>query len=165
MLFSQLVEYLERNNLIHPNLHGSRSGHNTSTALNQLYDRWVEEVEEGNMVGVLFTDQSAAFDLCDHNLLLQKLSLMGVENSGLQWVLSYLSSRKQSCFVDGELSTAEDLFDCGVPQGSIGGLLLWVCFTCDQPDAIHDHPVVGHGLNRGMHWTRWGNLWRTCWLC
>ena len=135
-MFSQLVEYLEKNNLIHPNLHGSRSGHNTSTALNQLYDRWVEEVEE-------------AFDLCDHNLLLQKLSLMGVENSGLQWVLSYLSSRKQSCFVDGELSTAEDLFDCGVPQGSIGGPLLWVCFTCDQPDAIHDHPVIGHGLDRG----------------
>ena len=69
-VFSQLVEYLEKNNLIHPNLHGSRSGHNTSTALNQLYDKWVEEVEEGNMVGVLFTDQSAAFDLCDHNLLL-----------------------------------------------------------------------------------------------
>ena len=29
------------------------------------------------------------------------------------------------------------------------GRVLWVCFTCDQPDAIHDHPVVGHDLNRG----------------
>ena len=85
VVFGQLVQqYLEKNNLIHPNLHGSRTGHNTSTAINQLYDRWVEQVEEGNMVGVLFCDQSAAFDFCDHNILLDKLSLMGVETSGIQ---------------------------------------------------------------------------------
>ena len=73
VVFIQLVEYLEQNKLIHPNLHGSRKGHNTSTALLQLYDRWIEELEEDKMVGVLFCDQSAAFDLCDHNILIQKL--------------------------------------------------------------------------------------------
>ena len=64
VVFSQLIEYLEENNIIHPNLHGSRAGHDTSTALLQLYDRWVEEIEENKMVGVIFCDQSAAFDLC-----------------------------------------------------------------------------------------------------
>ena len=54
-VFSQLVQYLEENGLIHPNLHGSRAGHSTSTALSQLYDTWVEEVEQGNMVGVCCT--------------------------------------------------------------------------------------------------------------
>ena len=73
LVFTQLVEYLELNNLIHPNLHGSRAGHNTATALLQLYDRWVEEIEEDKMVGVLFCDQSAAFDLCDHDILIDKL--------------------------------------------------------------------------------------------
>ena len=66
VVFSQLAKYLEQNNIIHPNLHGSRPGHNTSTALIQLYDRWVEEVEDDKLVGVLLCDQSAAFDLCDH---------------------------------------------------------------------------------------------------
>ena len=56
VVFSQLVKYLEENNLIHPNLHGSRAGHDTSTALLHLYDRWVEELEEDKMVGVLFCD-------------------------------------------------------------------------------------------------------------
>ena len=102
------------------------------------------------MVGVLFCDQSAAFDLCDQNILIDKLKLMGLESSALCWVKSYLSRRKQSCFLDGELSDALDLFDCGVPQGSIGGPLLWVCFTCDQPDVVHDHPVLGHGLDRDI---------------
>ena len=146
---SQLVEYLEHNSQIHPNLHGSRSGYNTSTALLQLYDKWVQEVEEWKMVGVLFCDQSSAFDLCDHSLLIEKLKLMGVDDSALHWIKSYLSNRKQSCFIDGELSTPLNLFDCGVPQGSIGGPLLWLCFTCDQPDVIHDHPINGQDLQRG----------------
>ena len=31
----------------------------------------------------------------------------------------------------------------------IGGPLLWLCFTCDQPDIIHDHVVDGQDLHRG----------------
>ena len=87
--------------------------------------------------------------LCDHNILVEKLRLMGLEEGALCWIRSYLSNRKQSCFVDGELSTALNLFTCGVPQGSIGGPLLWLCFTCDQPDVVHDHPVDGQDLHRG----------------
>ena len=88
---------MEGNSLIHPNLHGSRAGHSTATALSQLYDTWIEEVEQGSMVGVLLCDQSAAFDLCDHYLLVEKLKLMGVDNSAAAWFSSYLSGRKQSC--------------------------------------------------------------------
>ena len=141
VVFSQLVKYLEEINLIHPNLHGSRAGHDTSTALLHLYDRWVEEFEEDKMVGVLFCDQSAAFDLCDHSILVDKLKLMGLEERALCWI--------RSCFVNGELSTPLKSFECGVPQGSIGGPLLWLCFTCDQPDVVHDHPVDGQDLHRG----------------
>ena len=140
-VFNQLVQYVEENGLVHPNLHGSRAGHSTATALTQLYDQWVEDVEEGKMVGVLLCDQSAAFDLCDHYLLVEKLKLMGVEDSAADWFWSYLSGRKQSCYVDGQLSTPLELSSCGVPQGSIGGPILWLLFTFDQPDVIHEHVV------------------------
>ena len=146
-VFNQLVSYLEENKLIHPNLHGSRAGHNTSTALIQMYDNWVEEVEDGKMVGVLICDQSAAFDLCDHPLLVEKLRLMGLEETALSWVWSYLSGRQQSCYVDGHLSAPLSLFQCGVPQGSIGGPLLWLCFPCDQPDVILDPPLYALSWN------------------
>ena len=89
-VFSQLVKYLEENGLIHPNLHGSRAGHSTATALTQMYDTWVEQVEDGKMVGVLICDQSAAFDLCDHYLLVEKLRLMGLDDQTLTWIWSYL---------------------------------------------------------------------------
>ena len=115
----------------------------------QLYDRWAEEIEDGKMVGVLVCDQSAAFDLCDHYLLVEKLKLMGLEDTAAALVWSYLSGRQQSCFVDGQLSSPLNLLPCGVPQGSIGGPLLWLCFTCDQPDVVHEHPVDGHEVHRG----------------
>ena len=148
-VFNQLVQYLEENSLIHPNLHGSRAGHSTGTALTQLYDTWLEEVEKGNMVGVLLCDQSAAFDLCDHHLLTEKLKLMGLEESAVSWFWSYLSGRRQSCMVDGQLSAPLDIPPCGVPQGSIGGPILWLIFTCDQPDVIHDHNIDGQMVDRG----------------
>ena len=77
VVFGQLVGYMENNNLVHPNLHGSRPGHSTATALTQLYDNWVEQIEKGKMVGVLLCDQSAAFDLCDHYLLKEKTQVNG----------------------------------------------------------------------------------------
>ena len=39
-LFSQLLHYLEDNQLLHPNQHGGRAGHSTTTALIEMYDRW-----------------------------------------------------------------------------------------------------------------------------
>ena len=114
-VFNQLVQYLETNELIYPNLHGSRAGPSTETALSQLYDEWVEEVEAGKMVGVLLCDQSAAFDLCDHYILIEKMKLMGVDDISAAWFCRYLSGRRQSCYADGQLSAPLNIPSCGVP--------------------------------------------------
>ena len=118
VVFNQMVRYLDSNNLIQPNHHGSRQGHSTATALIQMYDRWVEEVDDGNMVGVMMIDLSAAFDMVDHDILLKKLDLFGLDEMSLLWIKSYLSGRSQSVFIDGCLSPPLGI-ECGVPQCSI----------------------------------------------
>ena len=74
---------------------------------------------------------------------------MGVGEQSANWFLSYLSGRKQSCIVDGQLSAPLDLPQCGVPQGSIGGPIMWLLFTCDQPDVIHNHTIDAQEVDRG----------------
>ena len=85
-VFMQLIQYLDTNFILHPNHHGSRKGHSTTTALIQMYDSWVHSVEEGEMAGVMMVDLSAAFDMVDHGILLEKLKLMGLENNAVKWM-------------------------------------------------------------------------------
>ena len=87
-VFNQLVNYLEENKLIHQNHHGGRKDHSTTKALVQMYNDWVEDMEEGRLVGVMMIDHSAAFDLCDHKLLIEKLKLMGIEAESASWMES-----------------------------------------------------------------------------
>ena len=75
VIFQQVVEYFDTNNLFHPNHHGFRQHHNTCTALVQMYDGWVEAAERGELTGVCMLDMSAAFDVVNHQLLLKKLRL------------------------------------------------------------------------------------------
>ena len=146
-VFTQVAEFLEENRLLHHNHHGDRKGHSTATALIQMYDKWVEEMEQGKLVGALMVDQSAAFDLCDHRILEGKMDLLlgggdeGSRNPGTLWVGSYLSGRSQCTLVDGHLSRPIKLPPVSVIQGGVGAGLLYLCYTTDLPDAVHNHPV------------------------
>ena len=78
-LFTQLNDYLENNNLLHPNHHGGRKYHNTTTALIQPNDEWLAAAEDSMMTGVMMTDLSACFDLWDHGIGLEMAQLLGLE--------------------------------------------------------------------------------------
>ena len=72
-------------------------------------------------------DLSAAVDTIDHCILLERLrSAIGVRDMALSCFASYLSGRTQQVSINGTLSTKFDL-ECGVPQGSCLGPLLFVC--------------------------------------
>ena len=106
-----------------------------------MYNNWVEDMEEGKLVGVIMIDQSAAFDLCDHQLLIQKLKLMGIQTEAASWMESYLQGRSHSTMVDGHLSSEQLLPPCSVIQGGIGSGLLYLVYTNDLPDIIHNNRV------------------------
>jgi hypothetical protein len=140
VIFGQLVTYLEENSLLHPNQHGGRAGHSTTTTLIQMFDQWMEDLEDGKIVAATLVDQSAAFDVCDHSILLDKLSLLGMTD--VEWVSSYLSGRSQSVAIGAALSPPLDLPAASVVQGGVGSGILYNIMTCDLPDIIHTNHVV-----------------------
>ena len=58
--------------------------------------------------------------MVDHEILLSKLSLDGINGISRQWFESYLEDRTQMCSINGQLSSSCSL-SCGVPQGTILG--------------------------------------------
>ena len=140
-MFDQLFQHFLGNNLFHPNHHGFLPLHNTSTAIIQLYDLWLEAAENKEMSAALLLDLSAAFDLVDHSILLQKLELYNLSPSALQLIKSYLTNRRQVVQVETKISEPEEIGDVAVPQGSVLGGLIFLIFQNDFPESAEDEDL------------------------
>ena len=157
VIFCQVVQYFEENQFLHPNHHGFRPAHSTTTSLIQMYDNWVDAAEKKKFTGICLLDLSAAFDVVNHSLLLQKLRLYGFSEHSLNLIHSYLSDRKQTVHIDGKQSTWLNI-SSGVPQGSILGPLLYTLFTNELPELVHDHRLPQNHDLFNMHCDTCGAL-------
>ena len=88
---------------------------------------------------MLLLDLTAAFDTIDHALLLLRLHKhYGIGGTVLQWFASYLHQRDQSVLINSSKSDPVTM-EWGIPQGSIGGPILFVSYTAPVEDIIHAH--------------------------
>ena len=96
-------------------------------------------MDKGHVTLLVLLDLSAAFDTVDHTILLGRLqSLLGLRGNALSWFQSYLNGRSQRISVDGTLSDKFEL-ECGVPQGSCLGPLLFTIYVSKLFDIIRLH--------------------------
>lgn len=106
-----------------------RRFHSTETALLHTLDKIFTSSDQGTPTILVSLDLSAAFDVIDHSILLNRLQYsFGISGTAFAWLQSYLSGRQQ--FVRaGHASSAHMVCSTGVPQGSVLGPILFSCYT------------------------------------
>ena len=95
IIYDQLYNYLNVNDLLTSCQSGFCSLHSTLTALLETSNNWCVNVDKGLLNGVIFIDLKKAFDTIDYKIILQKLAKYGVNQDALKWFKSYLTNRLQ----------------------------------------------------------------------
>ncbi len=91
---------------------------------------WHLHAENMNISRLLLLGYCKAFDLVDHNILINKLQMYGVPNILLRWIGAFLFDKRQSVRIREDISEWLDL-NGSVPQGSWLGPLLYVIMLND----------------------------------
>ena len=129
-MFDQIQCYFTVNKLTTEFQHAYREGHSTSTALTQMTDDWLRETDDKMIVGPVLLDFSAAFDIMDHRLLVEKCMCYGFTPPAMIWIKSYLSNRTQRVFFNGSISNIIQV-ESGIPQGNcLGPFFQSLLTTC-----------------------------------
>ena len=141
--FSRLLEYLQENNLLDSRQSAYRPHHSVETLLTDLTDHILMQMDMGNITALVLLDMSSAFDTVEHSILTERLRSFGVGGLTLNWFNSYLSDRSQYVRVNDATSEPTPLTS-GVPQGSVGGPLLFSLYLRPVSDIILTHNVHYH---------------------
>ena len=138
-MYNRVYNYFVENKLLFPKQFGFQINSSTEHAILELVRNITKSFEKSEYVLGLFIDLKKAFDTVNHEILLHKLKLHGINGTCLEWFKSHLLSRKQCIVYDVynniEKSAYLDIL-CGVPHGSILGKLLFLIYANESSNVF-----------------------------
>jgi hypothetical protein len=116
--------------LLSPSQFGFQKNISTELAILQIQDKIAKSLAEKQYCIGIFLDIAKAFDTINHSILLEKLKHYGIRGIAHKWFHSYLKDRVQFISYNNILSSRVTI-NCGVPQGSILGPILFILYMND----------------------------------
>ena len=144
VLLGQILEHLSRNKLVSHIHHGAVAGKSTQTLVSEIYDQLLENLNSEEDCVLVLLDQSKAFNLVNHEILLKKLQALGFNNKAQTLMKNYLSDRTQYVQIQGFQSEKLAVGPQSVMQGNTLSCTLYLVYILDSQMAFHGrrHPPI-----------------------
>lgn len=88
-VFDQINHYLNHNDILTKNQYGFRKSHSTLMSPLNVTNNWLLDIDQGLINGVRLLDLRKAFDMVDHQILINEINIEGII---FKWLTSYLTS-------------------------------------------------------------------------
>ena len=124
-MYNRRFDFVTKNEIFSPHQYGFMPNRSTCIAINDLYCKITDDLDNKHHSLGTFLDLSKAFDTLNHDIFLHRLNINGIKGLANSWIKNYLSKRKQYVVYNNINSTHSDIV-CGVPQESILGPLLFL---------------------------------------
>ena len=140
----RLTEHLTTNGLHEEYQSAYKTLHSTETALLRVKHDIAGALDRNHAMMFVMLNLSAAFDTIDHAHLFKLLQdEYGVRGTALAWFRTYTEDRTYRVQIDS--TTSEHIpLQCGVPQGSVLGPVIFTLYTTPMQRIFRRHGVHYH---------------------
>ena len=87
-MYNRLYKFLVENNILYQKQFWFQNVHSTGHAFLQLVNQITEAFSERKYTLWIFIDLSKAFETVNHNILVEKIKIYGIQSENLKWFRS-----------------------------------------------------------------------------